>query len=172
MERRHIARVVGVKPEIIETRTDYLVAVPRARKAFLVTMNPMAEVVVGRATALAVVRKAQANDVPVFGDGRCVVYVFNDAWESETLVERVASVVAESQLSGLVLELGACSWFARWLSAAWGWLCRLIALRPGVVAPDVEPAEVRPANAAASVESGEAPERAPVVTEREDRVPV
>jgi hypothetical protein len=89
MERRYIARVVGVRPEIVETRTDYLVAVPRSRKAFLVTMNPMAEAVLGRGTAVAVVRKAREKDVPVFGGGRCIVYVFSDAWESETLVDRL-----------------------------------------------------------------------------------
>ena len=56
MERRYIARVVGVRPEIVETRTDYLVAVPRFRKAFMVTMNPMAEAAVGRTTALALIK--------------------------------------------------------------------------------------------------------------------
>lgn len=170
MERRFIARVVGTKPEIIETRSDYLVTVPRSRKAFMVTMNPTAESVVGRRTAFAVVRKAQEKDLPVFGDGQCIVYVFNDAWESDTLVERVAGVVAESQLSGLVLRLAACSGLARWLKAVWGWLCGLIASRPAVVIPDGEPAEVRPANAPAPAGSGEAPER--VTAGTEDRAPV
>jgi hypothetical protein len=172
MERRYIARVVGVRPEIVETRTDYLVAVPRSRRAFLVTMSPMAEAVVGHRTALAVIRKARENDVPVFGDGRCVVYVFNDAWESEALVERAAHVVAESQLSGLVLELRAYSGLVRGLRAVWGWLCGLIALRPDVVIPDAEPAEIQPANAAGQAGSGEAPERVIAGAESEDRAPV
>jgi len=119
MERRYIARVVGIRPEIVETRTDYLVAIPRFRKAFMVAMNPMAEAAVGRTTALAVLRKARAKDCPVFGDGRCIVYVFNDAWDSEVLVERAADVVAESQLSGLALHPEMCSTFGRTLRAVW-----------------------------------------------------
>jgi hypothetical protein len=161
MERRYIARVVGVRPEIIETRTDYLVVVPRSRKAFVVTMNPMAETMVGRATALAVVRKAQEKDLPVFGDGRCIVYVLNDAWESDTLVERVASVVAESQLSGLVLQLGACSRLTSALRAVCGWLRGLVGRRPEVEIPETGLAEAQPANVPAPAGSGEAPERVP-----------
>ncbi len=172
MERRYIARVVGVRPEIIETRTDYLVVVPRSRKAFVVTMNPMAETMGGRTTALAVVRKAQEKDLPVFGDGRCIVYVLNDAWESDALVERVASVVAESQLSGLVLQEGACSWLGRWLRAVWETFRRLIAARPVLEIPETRAADVRPVNAPVPAGSGEAAEQAPVGTELRDRAPV
>ncbi len=172
MERRYIARVVGVRPEIVETRTDYLVTVPRSRKAFMVTMNPTGETVVGRGTALALVRKARSKDVPVFGDGRCIVYVFNEAWESEALVDRAAGVVAESQFSGLVLQLGACSWLARWLRVVWGWLHGWMAGRQDVVIPETEPAEVRSANASGPAGSGEAPERVTAGAEPEDRVPV
>jgi hypothetical protein len=171
MERRYIARVVGVRPEIIETRTDYLVAVPRSRKAFVVTMNPMAETIVGRATALAVVRKAQEKDLPVFGDGRCIVYVLNDAWESDTLVERVASVVAESQLSGLVLQVGACSRLTSALRAVWGWrgwLRGLGARRSELEIDEIGLAEAQPASVSAPAGSGEAPERAPSGAELED----
>jgi len=172
MERRYIARVVGVRPEIVETRTDYLVAVPRFRKAFLVTMNPMAEAVVGRGTALAVIRKAREKDLPVFGDGRCIVYVFNDAWESEALVERAAHIVAESQLGGLVLQLGAYSRLTRALRTVWGWFSGLVARRPGLEMPEVEPAKTRPASAPLAAGSGEAPERAPMGEELEDTAPV
>ena len=172
MERRYIARVVGVRPEIVETRTDYLVAVPRFRKAFMVTMNPMAEAVVGRATALAVVRKARAKDFPVFGDGRCIVYVLNDAWESEALVERAADVVAESQLSGLVLHPELSSAFKRALRAVWGWLRGLVVARPKTDAPETESAEVRPASAPAPASSGVAADQAPANAESEDKVPV
>jgi hypothetical protein len=170
MERRYIARVVGVRPEIVETRTDYLVAVPRFRKAFMVTMLPMAEAVVGRSTALAVLRKAQAKDLPVFGDGRCIVSVLNDAWESEALVERTADVVAESQLSGLVLHPELYSAFERALRSVWGWLRGLVVARQETDAPETEPAEIRPASAPAPVGSGETAERAPA--EADDTVPV
>jgi hypothetical protein len=172
MEQRYIARVVGVRPQIVETRTDYLVAVPRSRKAFLVTTNPMAEAVVGRGTVLTVVRKAREKDVPVFGGGRCIVYVFNDAWESEALVERVAQAVVESQLGGLVLQEGACSWLGRWLRAVWETFRRLIAARPVLEIPETRPADVRPVNAPIPAGSGEASEQAPVGTEPRDRAPV
>ena len=172
MERRYIARVVGVRPEIVETRTDYLVAVPRFRKAFLVTMNPTAEAAVGSGTALAVVRKARAKDVPVFGDGRCIVYVFNEAWQSEALVERAADVVAESQLSGLVLRLGACSALTRALRAVCEWLRGLVDGRQDVVVPETGPAEPHPTSAPAPAGSGETPEREPAGAEVEDTAPV
>lgn len=147
MERRYIARVVGVRPEIVETRTDFLVAIPRFRKAFMVAMNPMAEAAVGRATALAVVRKAQAKDFPAFADGRCLVYVFNDAWESEALVERVADVVAESQLSGLASHPELYPVFGRALRAAWAWLCGLVVAKSASDVSETESVEARPASA-------------------------
>ncbi len=172
MERRYVARVVGVRPEIIETRTDYLVAVPRFRKAFMLTVNPTAEGVVGRGTAMALIRKARAKDLPMFGDGRCIVYVFNDAWESETLVERVAHVVVESQFSGLVLKLGACSGFTRALRAVWVWLRSLVVARSEIGMLEAQPAAARPASAPAPAESGEAPDRMPVGAELEDTAPV
>lgn len=46
-------------------------------------MNSMAESAVGRVTALAVLRRARAKDLPAFADGKCIVYVFSDPWESE-----------------------------------------------------------------------------------------
>jgi hypothetical protein len=171
MERRYIARVVGVRPEIVETRTDYLVAVPRFRKVFMVTMNPTAEAAVGRATALTVIKKARAKDFPVFGEGRCIVYVFNDAWESETLIERAADVVAESQLSGLVMHLEPCSVFARALRSMWWWLRGLLVAKPKT-APETESAEVRPASAPAPAGSGMVVEQTSSEAELEDKVPV
>ena len=172
MERRYIARVVGVRPEIVETRTDYLVAVPRFRKAFMVTMNPMAEAAVGRATTLTMIRKARLKDFPVFGEGRCIVYVFNDAWESEALVERAADVVAESQLSGLILYLEPRSAFARALRSVWWWLCGLLVAKPKADAPETESAEVRPASAPAPAGFGVVVEQTSAEAESEDKVPV
>ena len=171
MERRYIARVVGVRPEIVETRTDYLVAIPRFRKAFMIAMNPMAEAVVGRATAMAVVRKARAKDLPVFGDGKCIVYVLNDAWESNALVERAADVVAESQLSGLALHTDVCPLIGRALRTAWGWLHGLMTGRRETTAPEMESVEVRPASAPAATDSGEPADGVPVDRAPEDKVP-
>ena len=172
MERRYIARVVGVRPEIVETRTDYLLAIPRFRKAFMVTMNPMAEAAVGRATALNVIKKARVKDFPVFGEGRCIVYVFNDAWESEALIERAADVVAESQLSGLVVHLEPRSSFARTLRSVWWWLRGLLVAKPKTDAPETESAEVRPASAPAPAGSGVVVGQTSAEAESEDKVPV
>ena len=171
MERRYIARVVGAKPEIIETRTDYLVAIPRFRKAFMVTMNPMAEAVVGRLTAFAVVMKARAKDFPAFADGRCMVYVFNDAWESQVLVERAADVVAESQLSGLAPHQEPCPAFGRALRSAWAWVCGLMVAKSESDAPETESVEVRPASAPVLVDSDAAAEETPADVESKDRAP-
>jgi hypothetical protein len=172
MERRYIARVVGVRPEIVETRTDYLVAVPRFRKAFMVTMNPMAEAAVGRATALALIKRARGKDFPAFADGRCVVYVFNDAWESEALVERVADVVGESQLSGLALHPEMCPAFERVLRAAWGWLRGLVVAKSASDALVTESVEVQPASAPVPAGSDAAAEQTPAEAELKDKVPV
>jgi len=172
MERRCIARVIGIRPEIVETRTDYLVTIPRFRKAFMVAMNPMAEAAVGRATALAVVRKARAKDLPVFVDGRCVVYVFSDAWESEALVDRAVEVVTESQLSGLALHPEMCSTFERLLKVVWGWLRELVAVKPEPGVPENESVEVRPASAPVPAGSDGATEETPAEAESKDRAPV
>jgi len=170
MERRYIARVVGVKPEIVETRTDYLVAIPRFRKAFMVTVNPMAEAAVGRTTALAMVKKARTKDVPVFRNGRCIVYVFSDAWESEALVDRVADVVAESQISGLV-QPAMCSALERALRAAWGWVHGLIAGKWEPDATGTESVEVRAASAPIPADSGDSAEQVSADAAPEDKVP-
>ena len=171
MERRYIARVVGVRPEIVETRTDYLVAIPRFRKAFMVTMNPMAEAAVGRATALALIKQARGKDLPVFGDGRCIVYVLNDAWESEPLVDRAADVVAESQLSGLVQPV-MCSAFERALRAVWGWLRGLVVTKPATNASESESGEARAVSVPTPTDSGVAVERASGEAQPKDKVPV
>jgi hypothetical protein len=171
MERRYIARVVGVKPEIVETRTDYLVAIPRFRKAFMVAMNPMAEAAVGRDTALAAVRKARAKDLTAFADGRCTVYVFCDAWESQALVERAADVVAESQLGGLAPHPEMYPAFGRALRAALAWLSGLLVAKSESDVPDAESLEVRPASAPVPIDSGAAAEETAAEVESKGRAP-
>ena len=140
VERTWIARIVGVRPDLVETETDDLITIPNSKPAFLVTINPGSAGIIDPGEVALLLCRGQREQRLVFQIGRAIVYAFNNAWGSPVLVEDLLTLLIRQQAGGPVPTLRSRSRIWRALRVMRAWVRSLLAT----------PAETEPVGGAAT----------------------
>ena len=89
-----VAFVLGTRPRVTETATGYVVTVPHGRKAFIISPGTEAPSLKGQAAVTRAFLGAKAEDATWLSQGTWEVRVSGRAWDSEALVQMLATYMA------------------------------------------------------------------------------
>ena len=89
-----VAFVLGSRPRVTETATGYVVTVPHGRRAFIISPGTEAPSLKGQAAVTRALLGAKAEDATWLSQGMWEVRVSGRAWDSDALVETLATYMA------------------------------------------------------------------------------
>jgi len=149
-----VAFVLGARPRVTETATGYVVTVPHGRRAFIISPGTEAPSLRGQEAVKRALLGAKAEDATWLSQGMWEVRVSGRAWDSDALVETLATYMAAP--GGIVAITPAHRALAAWL-----WACvasmgrRLLHRDERLLVPRIrQAAGTRQINQAASAAEG------------------